>query len=174
MAHCVESLKQWTGKASANIVYDSRVDPFTDQGLFDMVKGKPNIAIIATTLDGDVFGGYYSVSVTGQCQCVYDPNMFAFSFDSRGRCETPKMFAVKAKRNGHGYVSFLKKDSDGCFVAFWVYDCGGFYLGNERSNSYCFDMSKGFEGLQDTTLTGKLGGCFNVHRCTRLVAIQLE
>ena len=40
-------LKQWTGKASANVVYDRRVKPFTDQGLFDKVKGIEGIAIVA-------------------------------------------------------------------------------------------------------------------------------
>ena len=35
----IRALKGWTGKASAKIIYGSRVDPFTDQGLSDKVKG---------------------------------------------------------------------------------------------------------------------------------------
>ena len=53
----IRALKRWTVKASANIVYDSRVDPFTDQGLFDKGRGKSNIAVVCFTTDGHVFAG---------------------------------------------------------------------------------------------------------------------
>ena len=89
------TLKQWTGKAIASVVYDSNVCPFTDECLFQMVKDKPNIAIVATTTDGDVFGGFYNVAVTEQGKHLNDPNMFVFSCESHGRCVTPKRFVVK-------------------------------------------------------------------------------
>ena len=60
----IGALKRWTGKASANIIYDSRFDEFTDQGLFDKVKGKQNIAVVGFTPEDDVVGVYYSVAVT--------------------------------------------------------------------------------------------------------------
>ena len=53
----VSTLKEWTGKTRATVVYDSNVHKFTDECLFQMVRGRPNIAIVATTTDGDVFGG---------------------------------------------------------------------------------------------------------------------
>ena len=172
MAHCVSALKEWTGKGSATIIYDSRVDPFTDQGLFDKVKGKANIAVVGFTADGDVFGGFYNVAVTEQNSSFYDPNMFIFSFESHGRCETPKRFTVKAEKRGDKYVCFYKNHSSGRFVNIGG-NAGWFYLGNETSKTYCFYLSDGYEGIENTTLTGKTGSS-NPFTCTRIVAIQLE
>ena len=176
MADCVQALKQWTVKSSATIIYDSTVDEFTDDGLFEKVKGKENIAIIGFTTDGDVFGGFYSVVVTRQEEWIYDPNIFAFSFESHGRCMTPQRFVVKDGLKGKANLRFYKNCSYG-FVKFYVDDVDArFFLGNESSNSFCRDMSKGFEGIQDTTLTGQSGDGWNppYHHCTRLVAIQLS
>ena len=64
MADRVNALKEWTRKAKETIIFDSTVDEFTFDGLFNKVKGKPNIAIIGFTTDGDVLGGFYSVAVT--------------------------------------------------------------------------------------------------------------
>ena len=173
MADCVNALKKWTGKVSATIVYDSTVDEFTDKCLFQKVKGKRNIAVIGFTTDGDVFGGFYSVAVTKQDQRFYDPSIFAFSFESHGRCETPQRLVVKEGLKEMVNVYFFKNVSG--FVGLWVGGVGGFYLGNERSMSYCFNMSRSFDGLEDTTLTGReetwLGP---YHHCARLVAMQLE
>ena len=66
MADCINALKEWTGKAKTTVVYDSTVDEVTHDRLFNTVKGKPNIAVIGFTTDGDVFGGFYSVAVTEQ------------------------------------------------------------------------------------------------------------
>ena len=45
-------------------VYDSTFDEFTDHGLFNKVKGKPNIALIGFTADGDVGGPCTFMEVT--------------------------------------------------------------------------------------------------------------
>ena len=177
MAKGVNALKEWTGKETATIVYDSTVDEFTHDGLFDKVQGKPNIAIVGFTTNGDVFGGFFCVVVTEQSNPFFDPNIFIFSLESHGRCMTPQQFKVKKGLKGNAYVNFYKKHSNGVF-GLWVggtHGCG-FYLGNEKSDSYCEHVSRGFEGLEDTTLTGK-NGTFDkgpYHRCTRLVAVQLE
>ena len=92
MADCIDSLKEWTGKSRASVVYDSTIDPFTADWLFQKVKGKPNIAIVATTTEGDVFGGFSSVAVTEHNKLFFDPNTFIFSFESHGRCKTPQRF----------------------------------------------------------------------------------
>ena len=94
----INALREWTGKSSATIIYDSTVDEFTADGLFNKVKGKKDIAVIGFTTDGDVFGGFYSVAVTRQDRNVYDPNIFVFSFESHGRCTTPQRFIVKDVR----------------------------------------------------------------------------
>ena len=175
MTKGISALKSWTGKASATIIYDSKKDPFTDQGLFDKVKGKANIAVIGFTTDGDVFGGFYSVAVTEQRVEFFDPNMFVFSFESHGRCHTPQRFVVKQGLKAKANVYFFKNNING-FVGFYVNMAGEFRLGNERSNSYCRDLSDAFEGLENTTLTGKNLTCDEgpYHHCTRLVAVQLS
>ena len=164
------TLKAWTGKTTASVVYDSKVDQFTDDGLFQAVKGKPNVAIITTTTDGDVFGGFYSVAVTDQDRVFFDPNLFLFSFESHGRCMTPKKFDVKEKSKDDAGVMFYKNDSDGWFVTFDG-GSGCFYLGNEKSRTFCVDLYWGFEGIEDTKLTGKKYP--ENFTCTRLLAIQL-
>ena len=98
-----------------------------------------------------------------------------FSFESHGRCKTPQRFDVKERLKESVYVRFFNNYSDG-FVWFCVSGSGWFYLGNERSKSFCMNMSLVFEGLEDTTLTGKTGSWDKgpYHHCTRLVAFQLE
>ena len=169
----VNALKQWTGKASAAIVFDSAVDPFTHAGLFSKVRGKPNIAVIGFTTVGDVFGGFYSVAVTQQDQYILDRNIFAFSFESRGRCTTPQRFVVKRGLEDTASVNFFGTHTYG-FVCFSVSRCGNFYLGDVASTSICWSNSSCFEGVQDTTLSGQSGGNDGpFHHCTRLVAVQL-
>ena len=176
MVRGVEALKEWTGMKNETIIYDSTKDPFTAEGLFQMVKGKSNVAIIATTTAGDVFGGFYRVAVTNLDRGFMDPNIFIFSFESHGRCMTPRRFVLREKVRAKACVRF-NNDRDG-FVWFGSYAASsGFTLGNQASNSFCADISRAFEGLVDTTLTGKNWEKANFgpyHHCTRLVAIQLE
>ena len=172
MADCVNALKAWTGKATATVVYDSTVDEFTDDGLFQAVKGKPNIAIVVTTKDCDVFGGFYSVAVTGQEELFFHPNTFLFSFESHGRCMTPQRFVVKERCREYAFVEFFKNDSYGWFVRFWGGGNSWLYLGNEKSDTWCIDLSCDFEGIEDTTLTGNNNPV--AFTCCRLVAVQLE
>ena len=173
MERCVDALKRWTGKSKPTIIFDSTVDEFTNDCLFQKVRGKPNVAIVATTTDGDVFGGFYSVAVTERLkdENLFDPNMFAFSFESHGRCETPKRFAVKKKfKVDAGVAFFFKNDSDMPFVEF--YGGGGeFFLGNEKTETWCYNLSDCFKNVENTTLTGKNCGRPS---CCRFVVSQLE
>ena len=175
MADCISALKEWTGNVRATTVFDSTVDEFTDDELFEKVKAKKNIALVGFTTAGDVFGAFYSCAVTQEDDWFHDPNIFAFSFESRGRCRTPQRFAVREGLRKKAGVCFYSKNYSG-FVSFWGGGGCRFYLGDERSKSFCWTLSRGFEGLEDTTLTGESGhydkGPF--HLCFRLVAVQLE
>ena len=163
------TLKEWTWRSTATVIYDSTVDEFTDECLFQAVKGRQDIAIVATTTDGDVFGGFYYMAVTRQDEWHYDVNMFIFSFESHGRCETPQMFD---ETRGDAGVEFFKNDASGRFVEFYG-GCGGrFSLGNEKSTTMCNNLSRGFKNIEDTTLTGTNHP--EKFTCTRLVAIQFE
>ena len=173
----INALKEWAGKSRATIVFDSTVDEFTDGGLFNKVMGKPNVALVGFTTDGDVFGAFYSVAVTEKEKDHYDSTIFAFSFESHGRCETPQRFAVKEEVKMEANVFFFKNNTNWGFVWFGVDGAGNFTLGNERSRSWCQNMSRGFDGLADTTLTGQNNTKVYTppfHHCARLVAIGLS
>ena len=176
LAGQIQTLRRWTGREKAAIVYDSEVDAFTDDGIFAKLKNKPHIAVIGFTTDGDVFGGYYSVPVKEQNERYYDPSIFAFSFESRGRCRTPRRFPVVDGWKQSIFIKLWKNDSHG-FVLFWVYNVGGFCMGNLASSSYCNNMSRAFQRMQDTTLTGDTSHVHvkgPYHHCMRLIAIQFE
>ena len=169
----VNRLKQWTGLANATIIFDSDTDVFTEDALFLNVQGRGNIAIVAATSDGDVFGGYYTVPVTEQWQAFRDPNIFLFSFKSHGRCPTPQRFPLKpGKRRRNAFVKYFVDSTDWWFVAFGAggADCVSF--GDENSFTWCNNLSKCFDGLENTTLTG-VNGKNNPHLCTRILAVHL-
>ena len=165
------ALRSWTGKTNISIVYDSTVNPFTAPELFQKIKDKPDIAIIALTSDGDVFGGYHSVAVSSQNWPNHDEKLFVFSFVSHGRCSTPQKFEVKAYKKSFGSVRYRDHDFDGHFVEFTAGAAGGLSLGNEKSKTFCDDLDDCFENIQKDTLTGKRNR--ETFTCTRLVALQL-
>ena len=49
-----------------SVLFDSAVDEFT---FLPVVKGKPKVAIVATTTDGDVFGEFFNVVAVKQNEC---------------------------------------------------------------------------------------------------------
>ena len=51
---------------SATVIYESTIDEYPHERLFDKINGKQNIAVIAFTTDRDVFGGFYSVEEAKQ------------------------------------------------------------------------------------------------------------
>ena len=174
--HGGDALKRWTGKSGIRVVFDSVVDPFTDHDLFDRIKGKRNVAVIAFTTDGDVFGGFHHVAVTEHECSFFDPSMFIFSFQSHGRCMTPQRFVLREEMKGNVSVYYYRDCRTGWFVWFGADDVCSLGLGNERGAMWCHRLSNGFKGVQDTTLTGKAwdgDGCMNSHQCCRLVAVQL-
>lgn len=113
------ALQEWTGKEFGKVVFDSSVDGFSIETLFDKARGKPNIMLIASTLAGDLFGVFYSVAATEHKQWSFDQKIFVFSLKSHGRCATPQRFVVKEKGRGDVSVQFWTSDNRG-FVWFWV------------------------------------------------------
>ena len=80
---------------------------------------------------GDVFGAFYSVAVTKQEEDFYDPSVFAFSFESHGRCMTPQRFPVKVSAKSWALISSLKPSR----TAFSVerFSNIGFYMSTMQS-----------------------------------------
>ena len=114
----VDAFKQWTGKANVNILFDSTVDEFTKQGLFDKVVEKPNIAVVVFTDGGDVFGVYSAVAARTEEVPFEDPDMFVFLFQSRWRRGTMKRFLATEEGRQDYFVLFLPDNSNGVFVQF--------------------------------------------------------
>ena len=166
-----KTLTEWTGLSGAEIIYDSDVCPFTQDDLFDAVRSKENIAIVATTTEGDVFGAFYTVAVDKRDEWFHDPDMFLFSFGSHGRCETPMRFDVKKRCLDVTRLKFYQNDFDGWFVGFY---CGwdGFDLGNEKSRTWAENLSKSFKRIEGTTLSGDERNIMSYH-CARLIALWL-
>ena len=174
MTDWISALKQWTGKQNIKILFDSTVDEFTHDGLFNKTRGKQDIALIAFTTDGDIFGVFHSVAATGQNQSFPDPNVFVFSFESHGRCATPQRFALKEHLKDKGNICVFKTSANG-FIDVWVEGGGVLFIGNEKSNACTFNMTYGFEGLASTVLVGHTGHHINgpFFRCFRVLAVQL-
>ena len=97
---------------SATVVNDSTIDELTDGRVFVKVMGRGNIAFIGFTTDGEVFGVFNIFAVTKQNILFFDPTMFAFSFESNGRCETLQRFVVKESLKDDASVQFWKDDNN--------------------------------------------------------------
>ena len=97
------TLKQWTGKSTASVVYDSTVDECTDECIFQSIKGTPNVEIVAFTTEGDSLAGSSVVTEQGKW---FDTEHVIFSFESHGWCETPERFDVKECGKGNATVKY--------------------------------------------------------------------
>ena len=171
---CVKSLQEWTGKTRVSVLFDSNENEFTDTALFDVLRNRPNVALVAVTKDDDVFGAFYSTPVSKQDEEFYDENIFAFSFESHGRCMTPQRFVPMADQKDEAYVVFCKNDETfERFVLVGLEACGEFSLGNEQSKTFCENVSCAFEGIEDETLTG-CNEWMHPYHCCRLIALQLQ
>ena len=174
MTQNINALKEWTGKSRATLLFDSILDEFTNDGLFEKVATRLNVALIAFTENGDVFGGFYTVAVTEQEQRFDDPNLFVFSFESHGRCATPQRFVLKEEAKDGAFLFFYLGDEDmnedGLLVKLDVdFTLGGLCIGRDNSGTFCEGASDAFDGLESTTLTGRYPTPL-----VRLIAVQLS
>ena len=167
MAHCVDTLKEWTGTTNATILFDSTTDEFTHDGVFQKLRGKKNVALIATSDGKDVFGAFYSVAVTQQRKEFRDPTMFVFCFECHGRCKTPHRAAVWEDVSKWASVEFYTGPN--AFVHFTVFNRGSLYLGTDKTTSASPNLSLAFRGIANDTFTGR-----TQFRCVRLVAVALS
>ena len=167
--NCVSALKEWTGKTDVTLLFDSNVDEYTYEAFFASILERPNVAVIATSTKGDVFGGFYHPAITAVTKFNWDPNMFVFSFESRGRCQTPQRFVLKEYIKIKAQVVRLNKTPRGSFLRFDA-GPGEFYIGKERSRVMCFNLSEGFEAIENTTLVGQGPNQY----CMRVIAVQLS
>ena len=170
LAKGIEALKEWRELPNVTLIYDSTVDPFTSEDLYRRIVNRPNVSYIAFTSEGDIFGVSLRSPLPSGVRQVQDWNIFVFSFESHGRCETPKMFRPEPNRMGMTFMTFMNDENE--FFHTHVRMRGGLAFGNERCATKSWGMSQAFVGLEDTTLTGK--GDNERYTCTRLIAVQLS
>ena len=164
----ISALKCWTVRASANIIYDSRVDPFTDQGLFDKVK-KSNVAVVYFTTEGTFLWILHRCCDTTKGKFLRREYVCLPVRVARAVCDTAAV-PCEGEERSSGCVVLQQQRRVVCHFSSEA-DCS---LGNEKSNTHCWNRSQGFDGIADNTLTGKPSGRPNYHHCIRLVAIQLD
>ena len=168
MSQCINALRKWTGKKNVLVLYDSMADECSTYTFFDSIKGKEQIAVIGFTPEGDVLGYYCKACLLRQDTTIFDPDLFLFSFESRGRCKTPKRFLPKrGVKNDLGLGFSIHWASDS-FANVFVARCGSISFGNERLKDGCSGLSKAFKDMEDLTLTGNQYPCYS-----RLIAVRL-
>ena len=170
LAKGIEALKAWRELPNVTLIYDSTVDPFTMEDLFQRVVDRPFVSYIAFTSDGDIFGVSLQRAVPPGVRQVQDGHLFVFSFESHGRCETPQMFRPPSDRIGGTYLTFSNNDNE--FFHTHVRFRGGLAFGDERCATKSWGIADSFPGLEATTLTGKPDN--ERYTCTRLIAVQLS
>ena len=176
MARLLETLTRWTGTTRAVILFDSDIGEFSTDAFFWCVRDTPSVVLVVFTADGDVFGVFFSRAVTTQNEVIKDPNIFFFSLESHGRCETPQRFVVRREFQRSVWVLFNEHDRwTGRFGEVGLVGYGCLFIGNERSETACCGLSRIVESIEDTTLTGWCAGETDTHtyRCIRLIAVHL-
>ena len=184
---------QWRPTPPVHVLFDSTRDEATAQTFFRTVRGRPNVMVMATTNDGNVFGGFYALPVHRPDRESRDPNIFLFSFASNGRCDTPAIFPVRADSRGDVFVRVFSDDR--LFVWFGTRNGSlgfGFNGGShgerqaqavvqmapeaDRSHSFCCNVVSAFQNLDNATLTGGLSSYMNgpYLKVSRIVAFQLS
>ena len=148
------TLGGWLDRPYTRVLYDSDAEEFTNDGLFAAVVGKPDVAVVAVTTAGDVFGGAVRLPALRQDRRVFDAGVFLFSFEAHGRCATPRQIHARPGEADWLYACFRRANNDGWFVEFYVSGYGGLALGNEASETYCYRLSSGFADISDTALSG--------------------
>ena len=164
----VKTLKEWAGKETAELVYDSAACGFSHDA-FNACFESPNNAVVAITEDGDVYGGFVSVAVNGIGGYVTDADHFIFSLASHRRCAVPQRWAIKSEKQATAVKLFNTNAS--YFIRFGGgSDEGRLYLIPGRNESFCFNPSESYDGVGDLWLCGidydqtKDTGCVTLRR----------
>ena len=166
--------KGWTEKNTTKTLFESTTNEFDAHHFFESVRGKEDVAVIAFTSKGDVFGGFYHIPVHVHNKESYDQNIFLFSFESNGRLHGPQHFKVSTSKRNQVFVRVF--DKGGLFVWFGS-ENGSLGFGPEKGtpHSFCCNVERVFDGLANTDLTGSFSTMADEQTffVVRVVALQL-
>ena len=93
LAPFVHPLKCWTQAASFQIVFDTQINGWERQGLFNAVQGRGGLTFVVETDKGDVFGCHLTATVQSLGRWTEDPAFFVFTLQSRMERE-PRRWAI--------------------------------------------------------------------------------
>ena len=162
-------LMDWTAANSATVIYDSTVDECATQTVVDTVRNLPNVALIAFTQQGHVFGGFYRKPSTSTQTFVYDERLFAFSFETKERLRPPVRFFPQEQCRDAAYIGFWTRYPSGLHLSLWLDSLdNGFEVADEKGRtmwSIC--------ALFDQTDDSEMDDAFANLQCTRVVLVQL-
>ena len=167
----LQALKGWTQKQNVSTIFDSAYDPFVADVFHERVMNVPDVAVVAFTSEGCVFGGFFHRAVEAVNAQVADQQVFAFSFESRGACETPQQFLPCEQLREATPPGVRLTTGDSGFIRFSLAGVNGFSLGSPQSKTSAFECLVGFRGMRNEILSGKPGK--SKYTCTRLVALRL-
>ena len=164
------TLAAWAEKTQCTLLYDTRRQGWHKAQIVAALAGRSSVALVNVTRGGDVFGCYVGAPVLPDVP-VEDPAHFIFSLDANGRCQTPQMWRRNTAHAEWAEAFFLSSDRSN-----WIYRSGSrgsFVVAVPGSDfSACYSISKGYNGIVDTTLTGTTSpATFDM---ARLFLFQLE
>ena len=146
-----QTLRTWTNKTSVRIIFDSDFDEFSVWSFQRHFLKRKNLVTVGATNENDVFGAFLSVEAPRSERRIDDPNLFLFSFESHARCQTPQRFPLKEEWKTKSGYWLMDHERDGFFHV-GAGRNGFIWFGNDRSESWCRDLSVVFEGLDDLAL----------------------
>ena len=139
---------------------------------FERLRNRQNVLVLAKITEGWYFGVWFTRPLQRFNQKTFDPTITAFVIRSDG--DVPiQTFPVRSKLKRAVFVNVVT-DSDRGFFNVGVDGVGQFWIGTQRSRSFCENLSAIFEGLDDRGLTGFSGqGEDQLFRCQSVVVYEL-
>ncbi|ELP94595.1 hypothetical protein EIN_497550 [Entamoeba invadens IP1] len=146
-------IQKWTNLLVEKVIFDSY--PSTDKKnnfLKADIVGKSNLLFVIESVDGEKYGGYVKESIHEQGVYVKDENAFVFTFNTKGRLESPLMFKMKKECADKAFVFCKQKQRSLC-----VFGEKDICIGKRKRGSYyCVQKCFEYNGIENA-LTG-VGG----------------
>ena len=164
-----QRLKEWTGKARSSVVYDSTVDEFTADRLFNKVGASKMWHSSGSQRTATCLGGSSVLLWNNKASCSSSRTCLSFRSIARAVRDSAAV-RLEEEADEEGARRILEEQQQ--WAVFWFYGCEGwFYLGDDKSDTFGSQVSHCFVRTEDITLTGEVWGRFI---CCRLVSVQKE
>ncbi|KAL7715582.1 TLDc domain-containing protein [Entamoeba marina] len=110
MFESIECIKQWSGKESYDILFDSDLHGNGGNGvLMRKILNKNNVCFIHFDSKNNIFGGYLNTTIDKCNHYLWDKKSFLFSLMRNGKIKNIK---YKIRKNQEGYSFYLYSNGD--------------------------------------------------------------